>query len=178
MTYTAPTTYSTGDAYNATEANNRGGNHVHFYDRVVSLSVPAFSTITPTAVGDWLGYGVSNAGAGTQHVYFPWHVPDDFRTLVSWEIVVVATTGHTMEYDLNSDYGNPDTPENYNTNSGSNLNQTLALTSNRLHLISLNQGDVLTNIAAGDFISAKISNSAGGAGTWYVLGSRVMYRQS
>lgn len=166
---------ATGNTLTETMFDNADANMTYLYNRLVTQFVPPMSLTALVAVGDWLGVGVNNAGAGTVHVTHPWVVPDDFSALISMELLVVATTGHTMEYDLNTDFGNPDTPENYNTNSGSNANQTLALTSNRLHLISVSQGSCLTGLAAGKFISVKISNSAGAAGTWYALGMRIIY---
>lgn len=176
MPYDASPTISTNELVTA-EAINRWINNIAFlFARKVTLTIPPIIQAASAAtLGDFFTGGFDNtAVADTKFTNFFFIVPDDFASADGIEILIVSNTSTTIEYNITTDYGNPDDNESYNNHSGGIPDQTLVVTANRLTLISISSA--LASLAAGDFVGVKITTSSGAnAATWYVLGARMIY---
>lgn len=178
MPYTDPMdTYVDGELIETADINTWVANIDYLHSRPFTLWVMGKGDSAPTAVGDFAARQIANTGAGTHFEYLQTAIPDHFDTLVSAELLMMATTSYTAEYDVNTDYFNPDSGEAYNNHSGAILSTTVALTANVPLFIDIS--GALTSLAAGDILGVKASNSTGAnGGNWYILGLRIIYTAS
>jgi len=153
MTWSDPSTRSTGDLITAAIWNQDvvdNGQYLH--DRVLPIWIPSHYTFP--GLGDY----ASDAGGGFTSRLSA-YIPDNFDTLVSATIVIGSNVTTTLNYNLNSDYAQPDTSENYDNHSESLTGQTLSVTANRVYEIDIS--GVLTYLAAGDVLGVKIDKNSG-----------------
>jgi hypothetical protein len=151
----------------------------HLHQRKGVLSIPpVIQAASAATLGDFFTGGFDNtAAASTKFTNLFFVVPDDAASIDSIEVLIVSSASTTIEYNITADYGNPDNNEAYNNHSGSSVDQTLAVTANRLTLISL--AGILLSLAAGDFAGVLITTSSGAnAATWHVLGARMIYTRT
>lgn len=170
MAWTAPTTRSTGDLITATIWNtDLVDNLQYLHDRAETI----WAWPDTPAAGVMGDYAVRSRGVGNS-ASISFCVPDDFDAIIGIEIALAQTNSGNLQYDLESDYCNPDSSELYNVHSESSLNQTVAVTANKP--IFLSAAGVFTALAAGDICGLTITNDGvGGAGSMYVVGLRFTY---
>jgi hypothetical protein len=101
-------------------------------------------------------------------------VPPDLNEFISadWGFHNAgAPTSGTASFTLDSEYGNPDNGEAYNTSTETNAG-TYSITLGKLFRISILP--VVTGVSAGDHLNVRITNGAGGS--VYQTGLLVRYR--
>lgn len=128
--------------------------------------MPAASSTT-AAAGTFAPYTTVQCNAA-QVVRFNFHVPTDFITLASAQLVIIPTANSTLQYDLTS-YFNTFT-ENYSAGTATLNNQTLSVTTSIIN--SIDASGVLSSIAANDIVGLQLSSDVANI---YVLGLLIKY---
>lgn len=169
MTWTDPTTRSTGDLITAAIWNQDVVDNLEYlHERTVTRWIPPHGSLS--VAGDWYAiYGYVTPFAA----YFSFDIPPDFDQLVSLEVAILGTQTGQRTYDLNSDYGNPDDAEDSDHHSEALTSQTVDVIQNEMEWIDVS--GVFTSLAAGDICSLKISGSYQ---YMYILGCRIRYTQT
>ena len=115
----------------------------------------------------------SLAGTGGQR--FTFHVPDNFSSLVSLNLIAICSSGAAgsgRDIDLFSEYGAID--EDYDTHSESNTSITYDFTGKTDKIIEIDISSVFTSLDAGDYCGIFIDHNAIG-GTLYYIGVELQY---
>lgn len=163
MTWTTPSTQTTGFLVTATIYNEQIiGDLLHLYNYNHQIDARLYGNSVSVATGDYAYYQINS----TNYCMVTFRVPDDFGSLDRASLVMICTSSTAQTIDVTSDYGNPATPENYNQHSESSLSKATSPSINKLVLVDVS--DVLSSLAAGDFVTIKVTNgnntSAGVAG--------------
>ena len=178
MTWTTPTTRSTGDLITAAIWNQDMVDNVqHLHDRLgVIWQPPTYRSSGSSRTGltgDWLYGSVNSSGAYQQTLNMV--VPDDFDSLVSLDVIVIADAAGTAYWTLTSDYGTDG--ESSSNHSGALTNQAWAAVTT---LTALDVSGAFASIAAGDYLGAVMAK---GTTSWVttseiqVLGWRMVYNR-
>lgn len=103
--------------------------------------------------GDWRGNGTGSNGSQN----FSFRVPDDFGSLVSLELIALATGSNAAaDIDLNSDYGA--VGESDTTHSESDTTSTYNITQDEVNAMDIS--GVFSSIAAGDYCGLMVTHNA------------------
>lgn len=151
VTTTAPTSSSPDTTVPTSQA---------VYEAVSALAEKSFfvpvtagNTLTSaydTAVGDFS----TNTPDAAQVLYFVFKIPDNFNTLTEAVMVMIPDATETIQYDLDSDYGQ--SGEAYTTHSETVSNATAGATASQLLEVSV--ASVMTLISAGDYVAIKVTS--------------------
>jgi hypothetical protein len=117
------------------------------------VPVTAGNTLTSaydTAVGDF----ATNTPDAAQVLYFVFKIPDNFNALSEAVMVMIPDATETIQYDLDSDYGQ--SGEAYTTHSETISNATAGATASQLLEVSV--AGVMTLISAGDYVAIKVTS--------------------
>lgn len=170
MTWTDPTTRSTGDLITAAVWNTDVvDNLIYLNERLVTLLVAGSAENARGYLGDW-GGGQLNAASG-QATSYSFALPADCDALVTAKLLIGVSTGGTFGYDLTSDYGAEG--EHYANHSSALTAQTVSLPANSLALIDVM--GVLPSAAAGDFCAVKCSTTGANNVVGRYLGLLIQY---
>jgi hypothetical protein len=168
MTWTDPTTRSTGDLITAAIWNQDVVDNLDYlHDRAVTRWLPPRGSTS--LVNDWILINGDNSFAA----YFSFDIPDDFDQLLALELAIWGTQTAQGTYTLSSDYGNPDDAEDYDHHSETMSNQTVDVTQYEMEWIDAS--GVFTSLAAGDVCGLKVFGSTG---RMYILGCRLRYTRT
>ncbi len=169
MTWTDPTTRSTGDLITAAIWNQDVVDNLEYlHERTVTRWIPPHGNLS--AADDWY---VINGSIAAFSAFFSFDIPADFDQLVSLEVAILGTQTGQRTYNLSSDYGNPDNAEDYDHHSEALTNQTVDVILNEMEWVDIS--GVFNSLAAGDVCSLKISGSYQ---YMYILGCRMRYTKT
>ncbi len=172
MTWTTPTTRSTGDLITAAIWNQDMVDNVqHLHDRqVIQYLLPALSSnyqSSPLAPHNY---------ANLQSTYFvPWefYIPDDFASLDSLDVVYRADVGGTAYLDASTVYAADG--EAWNNHTGSWNEQSVIVDGN---VDLLDVSSLFASVAAGDYCTLRLTKgSTAWSGVTYlaIFGLRLIY---
>lgn len=169
MTWTDPTTRSTGDLITAAIWNQDVVDNLEYlYNRTVTRWIRPQGNLG--AASDWY---VINCYVTPFAAFFSFDIPADFDQLVSLEVAILGTQTGQRTYDLNSDYGNPDDAEDYDNHSEALTSQTVDVIQDEMEWIDVS--GVFNSLAVGDVCSLKMSGSYQ---YMYILGCRMRYTRT
>ncbi len=122
---------------------------------------------SPQTTGTHIGSNTTQNGSGN----LEFHVPDDFHTLVTAQVLIVAPQTHAAaNIDLETNYGAPG--ELFNANVETDATLTFAITLDEITEIDVSS--VLTGIAVDDTVGLQLSNDTV-AGGYLILGIHLTY---
>jgi hypothetical protein len=169
MTWTDPTTRSTGDLITAAIWNQDVVDNLEYlHDRAVIHWIPPQGVAG--GFGDWY---IINCYSAAFYAYFSFIAPPDFDQLESLEVAILGTQTGQRTFDLNSDYGNPDDAEDYDHHTEALTGQTEDVILDEMEWIDVS--GVFSSLAAGDVCSLKMS---GNYQYMYILGCRMRYTRT
>ncbi len=173
MVWTNPTTRAVGYVVPSSVWNEELVDNLEFlHDRVVTKFYPL--TIRTGALRSIWGVHTTAESNG-QTSYFEFVVPDDFDTLLGFEIAVLQNQTRTTSFTFVSSYGNPALGENYATHSSTVAGLPLNMVANILQWADAS--GTVPNLSAGDLCGISATQISGHTEV-VIIGLRLIYLRS
>lgn len=171
MTWTDPTTRSTGDLVTAAIWNADVVDNLEFlHDRVVERWFYVAHTTNYAADGRWRVITLT-AGSGAAMAF---SLPEDFDELVSADVLLIANATGTLTYSIHTAYGADGESKinHYESSSGN----TTGMTNGNLKLVGADAA--LSALAADDLGTVQLYVDPGSSIGCEVVGLRLRYTRT
>lgn len=170
MTWTDPTTRSTGDLITAAIWNQDVVDNLQYlHDRDVVLW--AIDQAEDDVFSS--GYRADRLQSTGEYAFFSFYIPDDFETLLYAHLLHINTSAITGVYNIQTWYHNPTQGEGAWRHGASATGLTVPLQANTAAWSDFSS--YVGELAGGDLLSVRVQKSTS---DHYVLGARLIYRRS